>query len=99
MTAVSAKQAAPAPAIQTKARWIDPFTVSEIERLTAQFGSPLLILDCERVRQQYRRLQAALPGIELHYALKPMPHPAVVRTLDGLGAKFDLATSGEIALV
>ena len=38
----------------------------------ATYGSPLLIIDCERVRAQYRRLQKALPGVDLHYALKPL---------------------------
>ena len=41
---------------------VDPFAPAEIERLVATFGSPLLILDCERVRAQYRRLAAALPA-------------------------------------
>ena len=53
---------------------IDPFVPAEIKRLVATFGSPLLILDCERVRAQYRRLAAALPRVVLYYALKPLPH-------------------------
>jgi len=80
-------------------RLIDPFEPAEIKRLVAQFGSPLLIIDCERIRQQYLRLQAALPGIDLHYALKPLPHPAVVAALAQLGAGFDLASSGEVGVV
>jgi ornithine decarboxylase len=78
---------------------IDPFEAAEIKRLAAQFGSPLLIIDCERVRQQYRRLAAALPGVDLHYALKPLPHPAVVAALAQCGAGFDLASSGEVGIV
>jgi ornithine decarboxylase len=78
---------------------IDPFVPAEIKRLVATYGSPLLILDCERVRTQYRRLAAALPRVVLYYALKPMPHEAVVRTLADLGAHFDLASAGEISLV
>jgi ornithine decarboxylase len=78
--------------------FIDPFADAEIRRLVARYGSPLFILDCERVRQQYRKLQQALPGVDLHYALKPLPHPAVVTALQGLGAKFDLATVGEVGL-
>ena len=58
--------------------FIDPFTKTEIKRLVAEFGSPLLIIDCQRVREQYRKLHKALPGVDLHYALKPLPHPAVV---------------------
>jgi ornithine decarboxylase len=77
---------------------IDPFQPEHIRRLVAEFGSPLLILDCERVRAQYRRLRKALPGVDLHYALKPLPHAAVVRTVVEQGGWLDLATSGEVQL-
>jgi len=70
-----------------------------IRRLVAIHGSPLLILDCDAVRRQYRALSAALPGVTLHYALKPLPHPAVVSTLMEEGSSFDLASSGEVAMV
>jgi len=82
-----------------RARYIDPFQPAEIRRLVRQFGSPLIILDCERVRVQYRKLRAALPRVDLHYALKPMPHAAVVRTVLGEGGFLDLATTGEVQLV
>lgn len=80
-------------------RFIDPFQPDEIRRLVKEFGSPLIILDCERVRQQLRKLRKALPGVDLHYALKPMPHAAVVRTVIEEGAFLDLATTGEVQLV
>ncbi|MDR2215870.1 MAG: type III PLP-dependent enzyme [Nevskiaceae bacterium] len=83
----------------SKAGFIDPFEPREIRRLVARYGSPLLVIDCERIRVQYRRLQKALPGVQLHYALKPLPHPAVIRTLAALGSSFDLATTGEVRLV
>lgn len=70
-----------------------------IESSVEQFGAPLLLLDCDIVRQQYRALSAALPNVTLHFALKPLPHPVVVRTLLQEGASFDLATSGEVELV
>ena len=71
----------------------------DFRALVAQHGSPLLLVDCEVVRRQYRSLSAALPGVELFYALKPLPHAAVVAELRDLGASFDVATSGEIRLV
>ncbi|MEI8593342.1 type III PLP-dependent enzyme [Photobacterium sp. Hal280] len=73
--------------------------VQFIESSVAQFGAPLLLLDCDVIRQQYRALNNALPNVTLHFALKPLPHPAVVRTLLEEGASFDLATSGEVDLV
>lgn len=74
-------------------------TNMHIEQLAAQFGAPLMVLDCEAIRHQYRALKHALPGVILHFALKPLPHAAVVRTLLEEGASFDLATSGEVDLV
>ena len=70
-----------------------------IESLVALHGSPLMIIDCDRVREQYQALHHALPGVTLHFALKPLPHPAVVGTLLQEGASFDLASSGEVDLV
>src|SRR5579862_8945267 len=79
-------------------RSIDPFEPQQIRRLVAEFGSPLLIIDCARVRAQYRRLQRALPRVALHYALKPLPHAAVVRVVAEQGGSLDLATTGEVQL-
>ncbi|MCG6350726.1 type III PLP-dependent enzyme [Vibrio fluvialis] len=70
-----------------------------IESSVEQFGAPLLMLDCDIIRQQYRALSATLPNVTLHFALKPLPHPVVVRTLLQEGASFDLATTGEVELV
>ena len=67
--------------------------------LVAQHGSPLLILDQAAVRHQYRSLVAALPGVTLHYALKPLPHMGVIEVLKSEGACFDLATNGEVDLM
>ena len=77
----------------------DPFARESILRLVKRFGSPLFIVDADRIRAQYRRLAAALPGVDLFYALKPLPHAAVVQALREEGAYFDLATNGEVDLV
>jgi ornithine decarboxylase len=77
----------------------DPLDARSLGYLAAQYGTPLLVVDAERVRRQYRRLQAALPGVTLHYALKPLPLPAVVQALAAEGAAFDLATNGEVEIV
>jgi len=76
-----------------------PYDPAALAALVQRFGSPLLLLDCDIVRRQYRQLAAALPGVGLHYALKPLPERAVVDTVAAEGGRFDLATSGEIELV
>jgi ornithine decarboxylase len=77
----------------------DPFARESIQHLVARYGSPLFIVDAQRLRQQYHRLAAALPGVDLHYALKPLPQAPVIATLRDAGAYFDLATNGEVDLV
>lgn len=77
----------------------DPFGHDSVKHLVKRFGSPLFIIDLERVRVQYRRLAAALPTVDLHYALKPLPHASVIQALREEGAFFDLATNGEVDLV
>lgn len=75
------------------------FPSSTEGRLAQIHGTPLLLLDCQRLRQQYRALAQALPGVDLHYALKALPEQAVVNTLAPLGAGFDIASSGELDLL
>lgn len=77
----------------------DPFGHDSVKHLVKRFGSPLFIIDVERVRVQYRRLAAALPMVDLYYALKPLPQASVVEALREEGAFFDLATNGEVDLV
>ncbi|MGH6782621.1 MAG: hypothetical protein ACREB5_11030, partial [Sphingomonadaceae bacterium] len=72
---------------------------ASVRALVARYGSPLLLIDCDSIRSQYRALAAALPGVDLHYALKPLPEETVVRVLAAEGSWFDLATSGEVDLV
>jgi ornithine decarboxylase len=69
------------------------------QQMVQQHGSPLLILDCDQLVQQYNALSNALPDVQLFYAIKALPHPAAIQTLDTLGAGFDIATSGEIELL
>lgn len=62
----------------------------------ALHGTPVLLLDPERVRRQYSRLRSALPFVRFHYAVKALPHDAVIDTLDAAGSGFDVATSAEL---
>ncbi len=77
----------------------DPFARASIETLVERYGAPLFLIDAARLRAQYHRLAAALPDVELFYAVKCLPHASVVTTLRDAGASFDLATNGEVELV
>jgi ornithine decarboxylase len=85
--------------LKTDLRLPSPCDPGRLEALAAQFGSPLFVIDCELLRRQYRALAGALPGVDLHYALKPLPDRTVVQALARVGSRFDLATNGEVDLV
>ena len=68
-------------------------------KLVEKYGSPLMVLDCDVVRQRYQGLKAALPGVSLFYAIKSLPDPTIVSVLHEQGAGFDVATSGELRLL
>ncbi len=85
--------------MKTDLKLSEPYEPGALEALANQFGSPLFVIDCERLRRQYHALAQALPGVDLHYALKPLPDRTVVQVLAREGAWFDLATSGEVDLV
>jgi ornithine decarboxylase len=65
----------------------------------ALHGTPVLLLDPDRVRRQYRRLRNALPFVRFHYAVKALSHDAVIGALAAAGCGFDVATSEELQLV
>ena len=65
----------------------------------ALHGTPLLLLDPERVRRQYRRLTEGLPFVRFHYAVKALAHDAVIDALADVGSGFDVATADELALL
>jgi ornithine decarboxylase len=75
------------------------FDEVKTRELVEQYGSPLLLLDCDKLADQYRQLSAALPGVGLYYAVKAFPHASIVSTLNQLGAGFDIASTGEINLL
>ena len=79
---------------------IKPLAESEVYRPWVKtHGSPLLLLDLHRLRQQYQKLIRALPGVDLFFAIKSLPNSEVISALDSFGCGFDIATSGEAALL
>lgn len=59
-------------------------------------SSPRLVLDLDTVAHRYAELAAALPEAVVYYAVKANPEPEVVELLGSLGARYDVASPGEI---
>ncbi|ONH84808.1 type III PLP-dependent enzyme [Roseomonas mucosa] len=60
-------------------------------------ATPCLVLDVDRVEENYRRLQAAMPQSRIYYAVKANPAAPILDRLVGLGSSFDAASYEEIS--
>lgn len=74
------------------------FGTSEVA-LAERFGTPLYVYDLEVVRRQARRLREAFTWqpLQLLYAIKANPCPALVRCLVEEGFGIDAVSPGEVA--
>ena len=59
-------------------------------------ATPCLVLDVDRVEQNYRALLSALPLARVYYAVKANPAAPILQRLVGLGSSFDAASFEEI---
>ena len=69
-----------------------------VSALAAQVGqTPFYAYDRALMQARVAKLRAALPtGLQLHYAMKANPLPAVVRLMAGLVDGVDVASAGEL---
>jgi diaminopimelate decarboxylase len=70
----------------------------DLGRLADQHGTPLYVYSANTIRDHYRRLDAALAGIdhEVAYAVKANSNLSVLRLLVAEGAGFDIVSGGEL---
>jgi ornithine decarboxylase len=61
-----------------------------------QPATPCLVLDVDRVEENFRALQRTLPLARIYYAVKANPAPAVLRRLVSLSSFFDAASYEEV---
>ena len=64
----------------------------------SNFDRPTLVIDVDRVEENYRAFRRGMPTAKIHYAVKANPHPAVLKRLVKLGCRFDAASQGEIEM-
>jgi ornithine decarboxylase len=78
----------------------DVGSTPRLDRFLAEtcLPTPFLALDLDVVRARYQALRQVLPTAEIYYAVKANPAREIIATLAALGARFDLASPGELAL-
>ena len=61
-------------------------------------ATPCLVLDLDRVEENFTAMRAAFPDAHIYYAVKANPARPVLERLLGLGSRFDAASWEEIKL-
>lgn len=74
-------------------------TKKELLDIAEKHGTPVFILDHERIRENYREFKEALPRVQAYYAVKANSDPEIVKTLYKIGASFDVASFPEFMIV
>jgi ornithine decarboxylase len=75
-------------------RWLD-----NLKHIAEKHGTPVFVLDHERIRKNYTEFKTALPRVQAYYAVKANSNPEIVRTLYKMGASFDVASFPEFSIV
>lgn len=69
-----------------------------LNALADMYGTPLYVYSAKTIRDHYRRLDAALEGLDHHvcFAMKANSNLAVLDLFAGEGAGFDIVSGGEL---
>lgn len=67
--------------------------------LVKEHGTPLFVVDHEKIRENYRRFKKCLPKVQVYYAVKANSNQEIIKTLFHEGASFDVASYNEFMQV
>jgi diaminopimelate decarboxylase len=87
-----AADAAGSPAVRRLADW----DAARLRDLADEHGTPLYVVDLDRVRENAARLEAAFPDADRRYAVKAHTGRAVLSTLRDAGVGAECASAGEV---
>jgi len=72
---------------------------ARLKQLAEKHGTPLLVIDHDELRKNFRAFRKYLPRVQPYFAVKAGADPAVVRTFFEQGSSFDVASMPEFDLV
>ncbi|MGD0815738.1 MAG: type III PLP-dependent enzyme [Verrucomicrobiota bacterium] len=70
-----------------------------LQGIARKDGTPVVVIDHNVVRANYKSFHQHMPRVQAYYAVKANPDPAIVRSLYKIGASFDVASLAEFRLV
>ncbi|HTP50731.1 MAG TPA: type III PLP-dependent enzyme [Anaeromyxobacteraceae bacterium] len=72
---------------------------AQLHKLAKTHGTPLFVVDHDKLRDNYAAFRKYLPRVQAYYAVKANSDPAIVKTLFEAGASFDVASMPEFMIV
>ena len=72
---------------------------AKLRTLADRHGTPLFIIDHDKIRKNYRLFKKHLPRVQGYYAVKANSNQEIIRTLFDEGASFDVASYNEFMQV
>lgn len=70
-----------------------------LENIALEHGTPVFIIDHEKIRENYREFRDKLPDVQIYFALKANSNPEIIKTMYDMGSSFDVASFPEFMLV
>ena len=70
-----------------------------LENIAQEHGTPVFIIDHEKIRGNYREFREKLPDVQAYFAVKANSNPEIIKTMYDMGASFDVASLPEFMLV
>jgi len=70
-----------------------------LEKIAREHGTPVFIIDHEKIRENYREFREKLPDVQAYFAVKANSNPEIIKTMYEMGASFDVASFPEFMLV
>jgi len=70
-----------------------------LQDLARESGTPIFVIDHEKIRENYREFRSHLPHVQIYYAVKANSNPDIVKTLFEMGSSFDVASMPEFMIV
>lgn len=70
-----------------------------LQDLAREHGTPIFVIDHEKLRDNYREFRENLPKVQVYFAVKANSNPEIVKTLFNMGSSFDVASMPEFMIV
>jgi ornithine decarboxylase len=84
---------------ETPVHHIGKVRLELLQVLAREHGTPIFVIDHEKIRENYREFREHMPDVQVYFAVKANSNPEIVKTLYEMGCSFDVASMPEFMLV